>query len=306
VHGLSRALRGGALALFAAPCAAHQAGTDARTTEPWVIACLALSLALYVLGLLRLRTRTVHAQQTWRWRGIAFGAGWLGLVLALVSPLDPLGTRSFAAHMLQHELLMAVAAPLLVAARPLGVWAWALSPPARRAIGAALHRPGWQHVWHWLCVPATAWALHALALWGWHVPALFDAAVRHPGVHTLQHSSFLASALLYWWTVLRAQTRGAQGVAVASLFATMLHSGALGALLALSPQAWYGAYAGGTATLGLTLLEDQQLGGLLMWVPAGLIYLAAGLALAARWGDLADDAPRAACRAPALPDKAGH
>jgi cytochrome c oxidase assembly factor CtaG len=196
--------------------------------------------------------------------------------------------------MLQHELLMAVAAPLLVASHPLGVWSWALSLPARRAIGAALHRPAWQHLWYWLCMPAAAWSLHAIALWGWHVPALFDAAVHDPLVHTLQHTSFLASALLYWWTVLRAQTRAAQGVAVASLFATMLHSGALGALLALSPQAWYAAYAHRTLAFGLGALEDQQLGGLVMWVPAGLIYLAAGLALAARWGALASaDAPRA-------------
>ncbi len=225
---------------------------------------------------------------------MAFAAGWFALVLALASPLDRFGTRSFAAHMLQHELMMAVAAPLLVAAHPLGVWSWALALPARRAIGAALHRPAWRRLWHWLCVPATAWSLHAIALWGWHVPALFDAAVHDPMVHTWQHTSFLASALLYWWTVLRAQTRAAQGVAVASLFATMLHSGALGALLALSPQAWYGAYADGTLAFGLSALEDQQLGGLVMWVPAGLVYLAAGLALAARWGALAAvDTPRA-------------
>ena len=293
MRGLSRALVGGALALVAVSCAAHEAGADARTTEPWVIVCLALSLALYMLGWMRLRTRTLHSRPAWRWRALAFGAGWLALVLALVSPLDQLGTRSFAAHMVQHELLMAIAAPLMVASRPLGTWAWALSLPARRAVGAALHGSAWQRVWRWLCVPATAWSLHAIALWGWHVPALFDAAVHDPLVHTLQHSSFLATALLYWWTVLRAQTRGAEGVAVASLFATMLHSGALGALLALSPQAWYAAYAPGALAFGLTPLEDQQLGGLVMWVPAGLVYLAAGLALAARWGALAGDAPRA-------------
>jgi cytochrome c oxidase assembly factor CtaG len=287
-------LRGGALVLLAAPCFAHEAGGDENTTAPWVIACLALSLALYVFGWLRLRRHAVHSQRAWRWRGVAFGAGWLALALALASPLDRFGTSSFAMHMLQHELLMAVAAPLLVASHPLGVWAWALSLPARRAIGGALHRPAWRRLWHWLCVPATAWSLHAIALWGWHVPALFDAAVHDPQVHTLQHTSFLASALLYWWTVLRAQTRAAQGVAVASLFATMLHSGALGALLALSSQAWYAAYADGALGFGLSALEDQQLGGLVMWVPAGLIYLAAGLALAARWGALASaGAPRA-------------
>ena len=88
--------------------------------------------------------------------------------------------------------------------------------------------------------------MHAAALWLWHLPAWFDAALARNGVHALQHASFLFSALLFWWSVLGPATRAAHGTALASVFTTMLHTGALGALLALSPVAWY-AYAATTA-----------------------------------------------------------
>jgi cytochrome c oxidase assembly factor CtaG len=119
-----------------------------------------------------------------------------------------------------------------------------------------------------------------LALWAWHVPALFDAALRSPAMHILQHASFLASALLFWWAALGgAPAPARRGVAMVLLFTTMLHTGALGALLALAPAPWYPHYVD-SAAAGLDPLEDQQLGGLVMWVPGGLAYLAAGLAAA--------------------------
>jgi cytochrome c oxidase assembly factor CtaG len=124
--------------------------------------------------------------------------------------------------------------------------------------------------------------VHALALWLWHVPALFEAALTHPSVHVLQHSSFLGSALLFWGSVFGRAPRRAGAVALASLFTTMVHTGALGALLTFSPTVWYPHYAQG-AVLGLGALEDQQLGGLIMWVPAGGAYLAAALAILAGW-----------------------
>ena len=109
------------------------------------------------------------------------------------------------------------------------------------------------------------------------------AALSDAGVHALQHSAFLASALLFWWSVLGATTRKGQGVALLSLFTTMLHTGALGALLTLAPTAWYRVYEQTAPALGWSALEDQQLGGLVMWVPAGLVYVICGLALAAGW-----------------------
>jgi putative membrane protein len=251
--------------------------------EPWVLACLALSASFYALGVLRLWRRAGIARGIGAMRVASFAVGWFALVAALVSPIDPLGIQLFAAHMLQHELLMVLAAPLLVVGRPLAVWAWALPFKSRRLIGAALHHPAWQVPWTALTRPLAAWFVHAAVLWLWHLPSLFQAALRNEGWHTLQHSSFLVSALLFWWSLLRPSSRSAQGAALLYLFTTMVHTGALGALLTLSPIVWYPDYLMTTAALGIDALEDQQLGGLLMWVPAGFAYLATGLAMAAQW-----------------------
>jgi cytochrome c oxidase assembly factor CtaG len=140
-------------------------------------------------------------------------------------------------------------------------------------------------------------------LWGWHLPSLFDAALRSEGVHALQHTAFLGTALVFWWTVLGAGTRREQGIALVSLFTTMVHTGALGALLTLAPVAFYEPYAATAPAFGYTPLEDQQLGGLVMWVPAGFVYVLVGLVLAARWinGPRAQRAAPAAMRASSNP-----
>jgi putative membrane protein len=214
----------------------------------------------------------------------AFAAGWLVLVVALVSPLDTLGAHLFSAHMVQHELLMVLAAPLLVLGRPLAAWTWAFAPPGRRRIARAVQAHWLQACWAVLTDPVAAWALHALALWLWHVPGLFTAALEHEAVHVLQHASFLATALLFWWAALGGDARAPRGLgsAVGLLFTTMLHTAALGALLSLAPTPWYAPYIASTQALGMDPVDDQQLGGLVMWVPAGLAYLVAALALLGR------------------------
>ena len=217
------------------------------------------------------------------WQASAFAGGWLVLALALVTPLDSLGSLLFSAHMVQHELLMIVAAPLLVLGRPLALWAWALPMPWRRALGHFFHQPAWRAPWLIVTSPLLAWLLHALALWLWHIPALFDAALNDLSVHAWQHTSFLVTALVFWWSVLGASTRKKQSVALVSLFTTMAHTGALGALLTLARTPWYPNYFATAPLFGLDALEDQQLGGLIMWVPAGLVYIVCGLGLASRW-----------------------
>jgi putative membrane protein len=279
-----------ALTLLPAAAIAHPLARGSRGTivytwsfEPWVVFCLAASAGLYALGLARLWRRAGRGHGVGAWQAAAFAAGWLVLVLALVSPLDSLGSLLFGAHMIQHELLMIVAAPLLVLGRPLALWAWALPPPWRRAIGHFFHRRGWRVPWLIVSGPLVAWLLHALALWLWHIPAFFDAALNDLTVHAWQHICFLLTALLFWWSVLGAATRREQGIALLSLFTTMAHTGALGALLTLARMPWYAHYAATAPLFGLSALEDQQLGGLVMWVPAGAVYIVCGLALASRW-----------------------
>lgn len=250
--------------------------------EPWVLACLAISLALYVAGLLRLWRKAGAGRGVGKARAASFGTGWLALVLALVSPLDALGGFLFSAHMVQHEVLMIVAAPLLVMGQPLAVWTWALQDRWRSRTSRLVHLPAVAGTWSVLTHAPVAWALHGIALWAWHLPPLFEAALRSPGVHSLQHTSFLVTALLFWWPPLGGASRAGHGGSMLYLFTTMVHTGALGALLTFSTVPWYPIYAAGTPALGFDLLEDQRLGGLIMWVPAGLAYLAVALAAAAR------------------------
>lgn len=234
-------------------------------------------------GLVRLWRRVGRGRGISVTEVCAFAAGCLAIVAALVSPLDAMGGVLFSAHMVQHELLMIVAAPLLVLGRPLAAWTWAFPARWRGRIGAFFHRAGWRVPWVLFTGTLWAWALHALTLWVWHIPALFEAALENEATHALQHISFLGTALIFWWSILGGATRQARGMAALSLFTTMAHTGALGALLMFSTVAWYPSYAASTPAWGLTPLEDQELGGVIMWVPAGLVYVVVGIALASRW-----------------------
>jgi cytochrome c oxidase assembly factor CtaG len=185
--------------------------------------------------------------------------------------------------MTQHELLMLVAAPLMVLGRPLPYFLWAFPERARAVIGNVVKAGGVQRAWKTLLNPAVAWVLHAVVLWVWHAPALFDAALRNRGVHDLQHLTFLASALVFWAALFEERARERQGAAVLYLFTTTVHTGVLGALLTFATHPWYSAYLTAAPEWGFSPLEDQQLGGLIMWVPASLVYVGVGLALLARW-----------------------
>jgi putative membrane protein len=251
------------------------------TWDAWVTVPLLLSAAWFALGFVRLWRRAPHPQ-AYRNRGILFGAGWLLLAAALVSPLHSAGERSFAAHMLEHEILMLAAAPLLVLARPVAVALWALPARARLALGRLHQHRGFAGLWRAASGAWIATLLQAAALWLWHLPALFDRALAAQGWHVAQHVSFVVTALLFWTAVTR---RGVLhgGAAILCLFATAAVSGALGALMALSGSPWYAAYAAlDMKPFGLSPSQDQQLAGVLMWVPGGLVHLFAASMLLAR------------------------
>lgn len=219
-----------------------------------------------------------------RWREVAcVAAGWLVLVVALQSPLDALSDVLFAAHMTQHELLMLVAAPLIVLGRPLVTVLWLLPRSTRRRVQRA-QRPSVMRVWWWLTAPLTVLLIHGLVVWIWHVPVLFEAAMASESVHAFQHLLFFWSAALFWWALVHGRYgRLGYGVSVIFVFATAMHTGILGALLTFSPHVWYPTYAGRAATYEGGSLADQQLAGLLMWIPAGALFLVIGLALFGAW-----------------------
>lgn len=277
----------GILAVLAAPATAHELGSQGHheppgwTLDPWITLPLVAVAALVAIGWRRLMARSGQGAGSLRRRARLFAAGMLVLTAALVSPLHEAGERSFAAHMVEHELLMLLAAPLLVLAEPLAIMLWAFPPRWRRKIGAVAASPRVALPWRGLTGPVTATLVQAATLWLWHAPALFDQALASESWHVAQHLCFLVAALLFWTAMLHRRT--AAGLAALCLVATSIVSGALGALMAFATSPWYAGYAAlGLAPFGLTPAEDQQLAGLLMWVPGGLVHAGAALMLMRR------------------------
>jgi putative membrane protein len=212
----------------------------------------------------------------------AFVLGLCVVTIGLVSPLDRLGSTLLSAHMAQHGLLVTIAPVLLLLGKPGVAFAWALPPGwSKGSVAAVTWRP-LAKAGLWLSRPFPAAALHGLALWVWHAPALFEAAVGREWLHTLEHACFFGTALLFWRAVLEARSGERVGLALAAAFATLMHGGLLGGLITMARHPLYAWYEGLAQPWGLTALDDQQLAGLLMWVPMGLVYFGACLGLAAR------------------------
>ncbi len=268
---------------IAAPVMAHgdndHAATLSWTFDPWIVLPVAMISLLYVSGHIKLSRRS-RLSGPMRWQDLFFCCGMLTLAGALISPLHWLGEHLFTFHMIEHEVVMAVSAPLIVLARPVGLLLWGLPRRARRAIGTLMASPSIRRAWDWCVGGGGATVIHGAAIWGWHLPFLFDAAVTSTTMHRLQHLSFFVTALLFWWAVV---WKSEYGTAAWHLFTTMIHTGILGALMALSPRVLYAAQTKTASDWGLTPLEDQQLAGMIMWVPAGTIYAAAALTMTALW-----------------------
>lgn len=186
--------------------------------------------------------------------------------------------------MTQHELLMLIVAPLLVVAQPGTPILWAFPVSLRIKLGKAVKQPLIGRTWKAVSSPFSAWIIHGISVWLWHIPFLYQATLDNELVHATQHITFLGTALLFWWTLLHGRgERMTYGAAVVYVFTTAVHTSVLGALLTCTLKLWYPAYIGHTAAWGLSALEDQQLGGLIMWVPAGVVYIAIALWLFAGW-----------------------
>ena len=247
-----------------------------------VIASLLFSAVFYARGVRRVWNAAGRGRGVTTGQCARFWSGWLALLIALVSPLHALGSVLFSAHMTQHELLMVLAAPLLVTSQPLVAFAWAFD---KRTTVRIAHWPVSTWVgngWRALSAPLAALIIHVVVLLAWHVPALYQATLRSDIVHGAQHASFFVSALAFWWGLLRAR-RHASAAGVAFLFAAMMVTGVFGALLTFASQLWYPAYAATSAPWGLSPLDDQRLGGMIMWIPGGASYLIAALWLISEW-----------------------
>lgn len=247
--------------------------------EPAIVLPLAILLAVYVVGAIRR-----GSSSRLRWRHASFFTGWFTLFLALTSPLHELGEQLFSAHMLQHEIMILLSAPLIAAAHPGATCLWAFAPRHRASLGGWVHHIEQVAPVRLLTSPLIAWLLEAVALWIWHLPVLYQATLHSDWIHAAQHMSFFLTAVLFW-SALYGVGRSSLGYGAATfyVFGTAVHCSALGALLTFSTVLWYPAYLATTAHWGLTALQDQQLGGVIMWVPSGVVFILIALALFAKW-----------------------
>jgi putative membrane protein len=190
------------------------------------------------------------------------------LAVALVMPHG-----SLTAHMVQHVLLLVVAAPLMAMGAPLPTILWAL-PERRREWALGWWRASLRdHARRWAVWVGAAVVAQSVVMLAWHTPALYEAALRHEALHVLQHATYLASATVFWWAVGLGATRK-HGAAVPVLFVAALPGTVLGAGLTLAGTPWYGEYPS---------LSDQQLAGVVMWGFAGLAYVLVAACLFGLW-----------------------
>lgn len=262
-----------------------------------------------VLGLL-LAFAAIYATGWWRWRQrsfltarhvVAFVAGWLTLVAALLPPLAAMGESLFTFHMLQHLLLVLGAAPLLILSRMPSVTLQGL--PFRRPILALRPlRAGWR-VLKRLLRPLPVWLGATANFCLWHLPAAQAAANRNETLHIAEHLSLFVTALAFWWLALaEPRRRGTHyGTRLMMVASAAVVSALPGALMVLSQRALYGISAADAARWGLTPVADQQLAGVIMWIPASLVYLAAICWLFLRW--IGEPGPQLPARPPAAAGK---
>lgn len=261
-----------------------------------VLLVLAALGAIYLGGWAALRRRGAPSAPAW-----APGAYLAGLTLvavALLSPIDTFASWLFALHMVQHELLVMAAPPLLLLANPLAAMLWGLPAWLRRRVGRGLV-PGAapRQAWSVVTLMPVAWLLHVGTLWAWHYPPAYGASLRSGMVHDAQHLTFFLTAVLFWWPVVNPAPRLKGHIPyafrIAYVIVATIQNTALALILAATERVLYPHYAAMPRLWGLTALDDQALGGAIMWIVGGMMYLAATLVLVARAMDHADVEARA-------------
>jgi len=270
---------------------AHAPNPSARwwtlwNVDPWIILNLVVFSALYATGYSRMRAQRAERPTILRRQAGLFWAGVAFLILALLSPIDILASELLWVHMVQHMVLMNLAAPLVVMGAPVRIMIWSLPPEHRQLAGRwrqALEQQGVPRYLFWQ--PIGLWCLYTLVLWTWHLPSLYEAALQSQMVHDLQHLMFFTVSCLFWRVLFDpiGRLRLSRLAAVVYLFLTSLHATVLGVFMALAPSLWYPTYGGRTEPWGLNALEDQQLAGYIMWMPACMVYAVIAAVLFVRW-----------------------
>ncbi|MFN8532525.1 MAG: cytochrome c oxidase assembly protein [Dehalococcoidia bacterium] len=256
--------------------------------DPLVVVGLVLALVLYVRGSRRLAANGGFGRQVGGDRLTAAIAGWLTLVIALLSPIAVFSGYFLTAHMTQHLLVTQIAAPLLLLGRPVPTLVLGLPESIGRNIAPLLARDGPLFpIGSVLTSPFVSLGIFLLVFLGWHVPLLYDAAIGNPVLHDLEHFLFFWSAILFWWPAvdpISGRNQRRRFLSLISISIAFLAANALGIWFAFAGAVAYPSYQTGPLLFGVSPLDDQVAGGLVMWVGGSLLYgisaiavLAAGL-----------------------------
>ena len=249
--------------------------------ETWaMLAALLAAAAIYTRGW-RVLSRRMPTRFG-RGRLAAFLGGLAVIVVALVSPLDELAERLLSAHMVQHQLLMMVAPPLLWLGAPIAPTLRGLPRRIRRLAAAALASRPLRAAARVIAHPAFGWISFALAFWIWHTAPLYQLALRSHAWHHVEHACFVATAMLFWRPVIQAWPDRAawpRWTMIPYVLLADVQNTILAAILTFSDRLVYPAYASVTAG-SLSALDDQALAGVIMWVPGSLAFLVAAVWLA--------------------------
>ncbi len=264
---------------------AHEHPALTWTFDWWVLLGIALTGALYWIGVVRMRRRAGPGRVIGRSQIAAFAGGMLVLFLTLESPIDTVADQLFSVHMVQHMLLLFVVPPLLVWGRPPVAFMWAFRSRSRRVLGNLWTRLRLNRVVQALMHPSVVWVAFTGSFVFWHFPKPFQWALENEGIHTLEHLCFLITGLMFWTIVIEpsGRRRLSYGATLVHVATTAILGGLPGALILLAQYPLYPVQTAGAAAWGLTPMQDQQLAGVIMWVPGGFAYVATVSWIFARW-----------------------
>ena len=255
-------------------------------SAPYIVIPIVLMAALYLIGRWRLGRRARYAPPR-KSRDLLYLAGILALVLALLSPIDVYAGDLFFMHMVQHLLLMMIAPPLLQLANPMSRILWAFPRGVRRRIGGTLNNAGVLRLAiQGVSVPVIAWLIFVVTIWVWHTPATYNAALASESVHVLEHLTMFGAALIFWWPVIGpapVRSRMPHPLRFLYLFLALFQNILLGAILTFAQGPVYSYYEATPDHWGIDGELDQQLGGVLMWIPGTMMYFTALALLFFTW-----------------------
>ncbi len=243
--------------------------------EPSILIGTALIVGLYLYAVDPLRKRYHLAERVKRSQVVYFLLGVFLMFLALVSPLDELGdSYLFSAHMVQHLFLTIIGPPLLLIGTP----AWLVKPLLHQRTAFLIARG--------LTFPAVAFFLYNADFWLWHAPPLYNATLENQSIHILEHLTFIVFGVITWWPIFSPLEEGLPRLSLGGQILYLFFSGmpavALGAGLTFSSPL-YAPYIAAPRIWGISVATDQQLGGLIMWIPGGILYIIIMSILFIRW-----------------------